>query len=115
MSNRRFLYTAIVSVTTVINVFAILCILFPFLAHQVQNLSPLVYVFIYLDHLQFTTIACSVLLAFPIIYVLSRRFRTHKAQLIVIGFQLVLLTSLVVIVYFNLDYLNEIMFRPTYE
>lgn len=115
MKKYGFFYTSIIFIVTALNMFAVIILLFPFLAQEVQDISTTLYVTIYLNHVQFFSISCSVLISIPLTYVLLKKSSTIKIQLITICMQLFILACLIVVVYYNLDYLNELMSRPIYE
>lgn len=115
MKKYGFFYTSTVFILTALIMFSIIIILLPFLAQWTQDISPLLYVNIYQDHLQLFSISLSVLLSIPLTYVLYKKSFTIKIQLITVCIQLILLTCLILVIYYNLNFLNELMSRPTYE
>lgn len=95
--------------------FAIIILILPFMAQEVQDISPKLYINIYFDHLQLYSIFCSVLLSLPLTYVLYKKNFKFKKRFLTICIQLLLLTCLILLVYYNFNYLNELMDSPTYE
>ncbi|WP_050183768.1 hypothetical protein [Domibacillus robiginosus] len=96
-------------------IFAGLLLLLPFLAPSVHHVHPVLYSHFYFYHYELYTIVISVLLAALLSYRLYKRTFTPKAQIAFVGFQLIALIFLATIVSFNIDYLNTMLSRPTYE
>ncbi|MFJ7826453.1 hypothetical protein [Psychrobacillus sp. NPDC096623] len=115
MNNYKFFYFSTIFILTALIIFATIILLLPFLAQEVQNISPKLYINIYFDHLHLYSVLWSVLLSIPLIYVLYKKSFNIKKQVSTVTIQSLLLTCLILLVYFNLNYLDELISRPTYE
>lgn len=99
----------------VLNMFFLLVILLPFAAQAVQDIHPMLYVNLYRYHFQFFTIFSSIILAVPLSYLIFRMHFTNKQKVVLFLIQLLALLSLILLYYLNMNYLGELMVRPSYE
>lgn len=114
MKKSLLLNSIIFSFNALIMFFTI-ALLLPFMAQSIQNISPMLYVNIYVAHIELYTIICSIVLAILLTFVTFRENFTITKHKIFIIIQLLILSSLVLVYYFNMGYLGELMYRPTYE
>lgn len=108
-------FSVTIFILTALNMFSIIILILPFFAQETQEFSPNLYVNLYLDHLQLYSITCSVLLSILITYVIKKKSSTIKIRLFTICTQLLLLVFLSLVIYYNLNYLDELILSPTYE
>lgn len=95
--------------------FLIVILILPFAAQSIQDFSPDLYISIYMYHSLAYAIVSSLVLAIPLWFVMNRSEMTSKMQFSLIGTMLVLTVFLATVYYFNVNYLNELWSRPTYE
>lgn len=105
----------LVYLTTVLILLSLMLVSLPFLAHSVQDFSPGLYMNIYMDPSLVLFIGVCCLVALPITSALQKRNVTVKRRNITLSIQMLLLVSLVLVLYFNMSDLSELINRPTYE
>lgn len=103
-----YILTALLMVTR-------LLLLLPFFAQTVQDISPKLYIKIYLESFTLSTTFSSLILALPLSYFIIKTNPTGKTRIILIAILLIMFISLLSILYFNLPFLAELMVRPSYE
>ncbi|RLQ94793.1 hypothetical protein [Falsibacillus albus] len=92
-------------------VFALVVLLFSFFAQQLQSAFPDFYFHLF-SNLDVWVILISLIVAVPVTYVFHRMRLAPKRLFYLIGFQLLLLICLLAIIYFNLNLLNRLIWRP---
>ncbi|MBW3110246.1 hypothetical protein KYJ26_00110 [Bacillus sp. MCCB 382] len=105
----------LIYIMTVLNLLALTFLSLPFLAQSVQDLSPGLYVNIYMDPSLVLMIGVCCLIAIPLSSALYKFNATLKRRNRTLYGLLLLLVSIVLILYIQSDALNEIMNRPSYE
>ncbi len=100
---------------TVLILLTLMLVSLPFLAQSVQDFSPGLYINIYMHPSLVLIIGICCLLALPLTSVLQKLNISKKRRNITLSIQMLLLVSLVLVLYFNMSDLSELMNRPTYE
>ena len=113
--SRTFYVKPIIFLLNAAIILFLLSLLLPFLAAPIYNISSMLFINIYMDHLQLYWIVSSLLLAVPISYIVFKKKLSLPKQTKLIAVQFLFLICLVAIAYFTLDAFNEIMYRPLYN
>lgn len=96
-------------------IFFLLVLTLPFAAQPVHNLSPNLYINLFRYHVQLFAITTSFIIAFPLTLLTIRKNVNIKRKVLIFLIQSLLILILVLIYVLNMNYLSELMVRPTYE
>jgi hypothetical protein len=96
-------------------IFFLLALTLPFAAQPTQNFSPNLYTNLFNDHAELFAITTSFIIAFQLTLLIIRKNVNIKRKVFISLIQSLLILILVLIYFLNMNYLSELMVRPTYE